>query len=96
MRKSNTEKLSEILRSYIEENNLRKKLDEVDIISSWEEILGKTVALYTESLKMYNGTLFVRMKSPVVRNELLMMKEEIRKRLNEKSGQEVVQQIVFR
>ncbi len=96
MRKSNTEKLSEILRSYIEENNLRKKLDEVDIISSWEEALGKTVALYTESLRMNNGTLFVKMKSPVVRNELMMMKEEIRKRLNEKSGQEIVHQIIFR
>jgi len=96
MRKSNTEKLSEVIRSYIEENHLRKKLDEVDIIASWEEMLGKTIASYTESLKISNGTLFVQISSPVVRNELLMMKEEIRKRLNEKSGQEIIRQIIFR
>jgi len=96
MRKSNTEKLSALIRGYVEDNHLGRKLTEVDIISSWEGLLGKTVASYTEDLKISNGTLFVKISSPVVRNELLMMKEEIRKRLNEKSGQEIIRQIVFR
>lgn len=96
MRKSNTEKLSQVLRNFVDENKLRHKLSEVDIIASWEEIMGKTVASYTEDLRISNGTLFVKTSSPILRNELLMMKEEIRKRLNEKAGEELIRQIIFR
>lgn len=96
MRKSNTEKLGQVLRQYIEENKLQHKLSEVDIIASWEELMGKTVASYTEELKISNGTLFVKTSSPLLRNELMMMKEEIRKRLNEKAGVELIRQIIFR
>ncbi|MGD9557785.1 MAG: DUF721 domain-containing protein [Mangrovibacterium sp.] len=96
MRKSNTEKLSDLIRGYVQENKLEKKLTEVDLISSWEELLGKTVARYTQDLRITNATLFVKLSSPVVRNELLMMKEEIRKRLNERAGKEIISQIVFR
>jgi len=96
MRKSNTEKLGALIRNYVRDNQLERKLTEVDIILSWTGLLGKTVASYTQELRIRNGTLFVKISSPVVRNELLMMKEEIRKRLNERAGTEIVTQIVFR
>ncbi len=96
MRKSNTEKLGALIRNYVRDNQLERKLTEVDIISSWTGLLGKTVASYTQELRIRNGTLFVKISSPVVRNELFMMKEEIRKRLNERAGTEIVTQIVFR
>ena len=96
MRKSNTEKIGSLIKGYIKENQLEQKLFEIDIITSWEKLLGKTVARYTEQLNISNKTLFVKISSSVVRNELFMMKEEIRKRLNEKSGQEIIKEIVFR
>ncbi|MDD4191590.1 MAG: DUF721 domain-containing protein [Mangrovibacterium sp.] len=85
MRKSNTEKLGALIRNYVRDNQLERKLTEVDIILSWTGLLGKTVASNTQELRIRNGTLFVKISSPVVRNELLMMKEEIRKRLNERA-----------
>jgi len=96
MRKSNTEKLGALIRNYVRDNQLERKLTEVDIISSWTGLLGKTVASYTQELRIRNGTLFVKISSPVVRNELFMMKEEIRKRLNERAGTDIITQIVFR
>ena len=96
MRKSNTEKLSDVIRSYVKDNKLEHKLAEVDIVSSWEKLMGKTVASYTEELRIQNGTLFVKTTSPILRNELMMMKEEIRKRLNEKAGNNIIRQIIFR
>ena len=96
MRKSNTEKIGSLIKGYIKENQLEQKLFEIDIITSWENLLGKTVARYTEQLNISNKTLFVKISSSVVRNELFMMKEEIRKRLNDKSGQEIIKEIVFR
>lgn len=96
MRKTNTQKLSDVLKSYVQENNLERKLSELDLIKSWETVMGKTITRYTKNLSIRNETLFVETTSPVVRNELLMMKEEIRVRLNEVVGVEIVKTIVFR
>jgi hypothetical protein len=96
MRKSNTQSLSSVLKSYVRENNLERKLNELDLIKSWEVVMGKTVMRYTGKLSIQNSILFVETTSPVVRNELLMMKEEIRVRLNEVVGEELIKQIIFR
>lgn len=96
MRRSNTQKLSDILKDYIEENKLEKKLTEVDLIASWEMVVGKTIAKYTESLRINNGTLFVKTTSPALRSELVMMKEQLRTRLNEHAGSELIREIIFR
>ena len=96
MRKSNTQRISEVLKSYVQENNLEQKLSELDLIKSWESVVGKTVARYTSDLFIQNATLFVKTSSPVVRNELLMIREEIRLRLNEVVGREIVKTIVFK
>lgn len=96
MRKSNTESLSNILKNYIQENNLERKLNELDLIKSWEEVMGKTVTRYTKNIYIQNNTLFVETTSPMLRNELLMMKEDIRTRLNETVGEEIIRTIIFR
>jgi predicted nucleic acid-binding Zn ribbon protein len=96
MRKNNTQSISDVLRSYTRENKLDSKLNELDLIKSWESVMGKTVARYTGNLYIQNSTLFVETTSPIVRNELLMMREEIRVRLNEVVGEELIKTIVFR
>lgn len=96
MRKSNTQSISAVLKSYVQENKMERKLSELDLIKSWESVMGKTVARYTANLYIQNSTLFVETTSPIVRNELLMMKEEIRVRLNELAGTELIRTIIFR
>lgn len=96
MRKSNTQSLSSVLKNYVRENNLERKLTEIDLIKSWEEVMGKMVSRYTKNIYIQNSTLFVETTSPIVRNELLMMKEEIRQRLNEVAGEEIVKTIIFK
>jgi len=96
MRKSKTESLSDVLKAYTKENKLDRKLQELDLVKSWEMVMGKTVARYTSHVYMQNQTLFVETTSPIVRNELLMMREEIRVKLNELAGVELVKSIMFR
>lgn len=96
MRKSNTQRLSDVLKNYVQENKLERKLTELDLIQSWETVLGKTVARYTSNLYIQNSTLFVETTSPIMRNELLMNREEIRTRLNEIAGAEIIKTIIFR
>ena len=46
MRKSNTQSISSVLKSYVQENNLERKMNELDLIKSWETVMGKTVSRY--------------------------------------------------
>lgn len=96
MRRSFTQPLSDVLRDYINENNIGRKLKAIDIVQSWEELLGKTIAHYTRNVSLKNRILFIEISSPVVKNELFMMREEIKRKLNEKAGEEVVDKIIFK
>ena len=96
MRKSNTQPLGEVLREYINAMKFDRKLKEVDVVQSWEKLMGKTIAGYTRNICLSKQILYVEISSSVVKNELVMMREEIRKKLNEQAGEEMVQKIVFR
>jgi hypothetical protein len=96
MRKSNTQKLSDVLLDYIAEMEIGQKLKEVDIIHAWEEVLGTTLSHYTGKIYISNKVLYVQITSPVVKSELSMMREEIRRRLNKKAGEEIIKSICFR
>jgi predicted nucleic acid-binding Zn ribbon protein len=96
MRRSNTQSLSEVLRDYVKGTSIEKKLKEVDIVQSWEELLGKTIAHYTKSISLKSKILYLEINSSVVKNELFMMREEIRRKLNERAGEELVDKIIFK
>jgi predicted nucleic acid-binding Zn ribbon protein len=96
MRRSNTQSLSEVLRDYVKGTSIEKKLKEVDIVQSWEELLGKTIAHYTKNVSLKNRILYLEINSSVVKNELFMMREEIRRKLNEKAGEDLVERIIFK
>ena len=96
MRRSNTQSLSDVIKEYIEQNRIDGKLKEVDVVNSWEELLGKTIASYTKNIYIRNKILYVEVSSSVVKNELFMMREEICRRLNENAGRDVISKIIFK
>ncbi len=96
MRRSKTISLAEALKDYITEMNMGSKLSEVGVISSWEEIVGKAISSRTTKIYIKDHILFVHLNSSVVRNELLMLRDVLKAKLNEKAGSEVVKDIVLR
>lgn len=96
MRRSKTISLAEALEDYILEMNLGPKLNEIAIINSWEEIVGKAISSRTTKIFIKDGILHVHLNSSVVRNELLMLRETLREKLNNKAGSEMIRDIVFR
>jgi len=76
--------------------NLSGKLNEIGIINSWEETVGKAIASRTSNLYIKDNVLYVHLNSSVVRNELLMLRQALMEKLNEKAGAEVIKEIVLR
>ena len=96
MRRSKTISLAEAINDYIREMNLGDKLSEVGILGSWEEIVGKAISSRTKKIYIKEGVLYVHLSSSVVRNELLMLREELKEKVNSKAGKAVIKDIVLR
>lgn len=103
MRRSNTQSIGEVIGEFVKQHNLEKKLKETKVISQWEEIIGsweniigKTVARATTKMFFKEKTLYVYLNSSVVRNELVMIRAGIIKRINDISGEEIVTELVLR
>jgi predicted nucleic acid-binding Zn ribbon protein len=96
MRRSKTITLAEALKDYVREMRLDVKLSEVGVINSWEEIVGKAISSRTSKIYIKDHVLFVHLSSSVVRNELLMLRQALKEKLNEKAGSEVIKDIVLR
>jgi predicted nucleic acid-binding Zn ribbon protein len=96
MRRSKTVSLAEAMEDYIKEMKLGDKLKEISILNSWENMVGKAISSRTSRIYIKEGVLYVFLKSSIVRNELMMIREALREKLNEKAGSEVVKEIVLK
>jgi predicted nucleic acid-binding Zn ribbon protein len=96
MRRSKTISLAEAIKDYTKEMNLDRKLSETGIINSWEETVGKAINSRTTKIFIKDQVLHVCLNSSVVRSELLMLREVLKEKLNQKAGSEVIKDIVLR
>ena len=96
MRRSKTISLADAIKDYITEMNLGEKLAETSVINSWEEIVGKAISSRTSKIYVKDHVLHVHLTSSVVRNELMMLRESLRNKLNERAGKEVIKDIILR
>ncbi|MGE6220318.1 DUF721 domain-containing protein [Nubsella zeaxanthinifaciens] len=95
MRKPNDITLKQAIEKLLNHYKLRGKFDETGIVAMWPEIMGTAVANRTKQIYVHQKKLFVRIESSVVKNELLIVKSAIVDKLNEKTGSQVITDIVF-
>lgn len=97
MAKRNNEQspISDILKQFVETNKLQSGLDKVNVHKAWEEMMGHGVNHYTTAVKLERDTLYVRLSSSVLREELSYGKEKIIKMLNESLGKDLIKKLML-
>lgn len=96
MKRVKEQPLGLLIRKFLREEGLESPLNEYRAVSSWSELMGDVVARYTASVNLRNGTLFVSLRNPALRQNLLMQRTNIMQKINDHVGAQVVQNIVFR
>ena len=94
-RENDSYSMKELMESYIQKGNLKKGFQKIHIEEAWDKLMGIGVKSYTEEVKLQNGTLFVRLSSSVLREELNYGKEKIIKMLNEEMEDEVIKRLML-
>ncbi len=96
MKRNKSEALTDIVRAVLRLNGLEAPLNEYRLVQSWPAVVGDDVARLTTDLSVRAGVLFVRVKSPALRANLLMQRRQLVDRLNGAVGAAVITDIVFR
>lgn len=88
--------LGDALRKFLQQSQLKGAVQALQIEEIWEQIMGKTVARYTDKIQIHGQTLYVNTTVAALRQELLYQKENIIKRVNEALGERVIQEVVIK
>ena len=88
--------LSDVIRQVLKTQHLDKPLNEKRLMDAWPLVLGTNIMQYTSDLNIKNKVLYVQLTSSVLRHDLFLSREEIRKSLNKQVGAEVIVDIIFR
>ncbi|GJH41122.1 hypothetical protein RCZ04_16720 [Capnocytophaga sp. HP1101] len=91
----NTNTLSEVIQQIVKQNHLTYGLQKASLPALWNELMGKAIAKYTSSVELKGNTLYVRLTSPALSNELSYGKTKIIANLNERLGEELIQKLIF-
>ena len=65
------------------------------LVEAWPIIAGEAIARYTTDVRIFNQTLYVKLRIPALRADLSMRRQEYVKRLNEYVGNQVITDIRF-
>lgn len=86
--------IGEAMKAFLNKSNLKNGVRAVQIENVWMELMGKTIAKYTEKIQIINSTLFITTHVGPLKHELLYQKEKIIQRVNEALGEKVIKEIV--
>ena len=93
-RTSNEAPLKEVIDRWLKAYRLDGKMKELDVIKAWPEMMGTAIAHRTKEITIKNKTLYLKMDSSVLRDELAHGKQVIIQRVNETAGCEIINDVV--
>ncbi len=95
MERRKEEQLGSVILRYLRESQLESPLNEHRLVGAWAQVAGEQVERYTESVRIYNQTLYVKLRSPMLRAQLQMQRTELVRKLNASVRANVITDIAF-
>ena len=87
--------IGQAMKLFLQKGRLQSGIRALEITGVWEELMGKTIAKYTDKIQIINHTLFISTSVAPLKNELLYQKEKIIQRVNEALGENIIQEVVI-
>jgi hypothetical protein len=88
--------IGEALKEFLKKSRLKSGMQALKIKDVWEEIMGPTIARYTDKIEIVNSTLFIYTNVAPLKNELIYQKAKIIERVNEALGEKSIKEVVIK
>lgn len=95
MFKQREKSIKELILYNLRAQGLETPLLQKRLVEAWPIIAGEAIARYTTDVRIFNQTLYVKLRIPALRADLSMRRQEYVKRLNEYVGNQVITDIRF-
>ncbi|KIC91895.1 DUF721 domain-containing protein [Flavihumibacter sp. ZG627] len=87
--------LGDAIQQFLKKSRLKGSIQALQIEDVWESIMGKTVARYTESIKIYGDKLYITTTVAPLKQELMYQKENIIQRVNQALGEKTIKEVII-
>ncbi len=96
MRRTKTLLMGDLLDEFFKRPYIAAKVAEGKLPDTWRAIVGDYAAAETTELRLDRGTLFVRVRSSVLRSELFFQRDALKNEINRRSGIQFVKNVIIR
>jgi hypothetical protein len=86
--------IKDALKKFLDGSRIKGGIQAMQIEEVWEEIMGKTVARYTDKLQIIGDKLIITTRVAPLKHELIYQKDKIKQRVNEALGQKTVKEVI--
>jgi hypothetical protein len=87
--------LGDAISQFLSRSKLKSGVQAARIQDVWKDIMGVTIAKYTEKIQIINHTLFITTTIGPLKQELLYQKPLIIQRVNEVLGEGTIREVVI-
>ena len=85
--------INSITTDFLLQNSLATPLLQYRLLKAWDEVVGTLIARYTLKKDIRNQTLWVKISSPALRQDMQMQCSELTRKLNAHVGSNVITDI---
>ena len=85
--------VGDAIKAFLKKSKLKTGIQALQIEQVWAELMGKTIARYTDKIEIVNHTLFIRTNVGPLRQELMYQREKIIERVNEALGEKAIKDV---
>lgn len=90
-----TESLGAVLQQFLHHSKLRNGLRAAQIEEIWEQLMGATIAGYTNQIRIIGDKLFITSHHAALKHELSFQKELILTRVNDALGEVLLKEVII-
>jgi hypothetical protein len=88
--------LADALKQFLRQSRLKGSILAMQIENVWEQIMGKTIARYTDKIEIHGHTLYISTNVAPLKQELLYKKDKIIELVNEALGEKLIREVVIK
>lgn len=87
--------IGDAIQGFLQKSKLKEGIRAVQIEAIWEDIMGKTVAKYTDKIQIIQNKLFIHTAVGPLKQELVFQKPKIIERVNEAFGEKIISEVII-
>jgi hypothetical protein len=88
--------IGQAIKVFLQKSKIKTDMQALQITKIWEELMGKTIAKYTDKIEIYRNSLIIHTQIATLKQELNFQKETIINRVNDVLQEKLIKEIVIK